>query len=463
MDMTTIKRHIQRFKVTRFDDGARKPVDVKHVCCMFSGGPAPGGHNVIASLTLMMNEILPNTILSGARYGLKGLQSGDLMRITPDDAETYLNTGGFYWLGTSRVDVTDDVLRQVKKQICKHGIDVLVLIGGDGTHRLTQHLYRYFKAENIACRVLVVPKTIDGDIRFKGCGPSFGHDTAVRVYATLTQHIARDVLSTDKYYHVIRLMGRDTSHVTYHVCKETKPTVSIISELLKDEGWSFKQLVDYIADVMLNRLRNGVNSGLIVLPEGVISMFDGFKRMRIRLEECVQETSLFDEVDHAMQSDTIWTECSIDVKMHIHSHMRDNGVFSLTAIPFETLLIQSVMSRLPTDSGISMMPHFFGYEARCAPPSPFDAEYTVVLGIETALSICQGLSGYSMNVNNSDKASSQWVLKPIYLMNENVTIKQHSLDPYRDDVVSFIQAEKRYRDRHNYKLDSIDQTNCIVG
>ena len=463
MDMTAINRHIQRFKQTRFDDASSQPVDVKHVCCLFSGGPAPGGHNVIASLSLMMNEILPNTKLSGARFGLKGLQNGELVRINTDDAKRYLNTGGFYWLGTSRVDVTDDILRQVKEQIAKQNIDVLVLIGGDGTHRLAQRLYRYFKAENVPCRVLVVPKTIDGDIRFEGCGPSFGHDTAVRIYATLTQHIARDVLSTDKYYHVVRLMGRDTSHVTYHVCKQTQPTISIISEMLKENKWSFTRLVDYIVEVILSRLQNGLNGGLIVLPEGVVSVFEGFARMRSRLEKCLQDTIPFGDVDRAMQSDVIWAECSIDVKMHIHAQMRDDGVFSLTAVPFETILIQSVMSRLPDDCGIRMMPHFFGYEARCAPPSPFDAEYTTVLGIETALCIQQGLNGYSMNIINHNLASVYWGLKPTYLMNQDATIKQYDLNAYREDVIAFLEAEKEYRNDHNYTLDPIDKPNCIVG
>ena len=53
--------------------------------------------------------------------------------------------------------------------------------------------------------------------------------------------------------------------------------------------------------------------------------------------------------------------------------------------------------------------HFFGYEGRCALPSNFDSQYCYSLGLNAAVLIKQGVSGYMSCVNNlTDKDPSNW-------------------------------------------------------
>lgn len=57
------------------------------------------------------------------------------------------------------------------------------------------------------------PKTIDGDLKNEFIEISFGFDTATKVYSEVIGNLSIDALSTKKYYHFIRLMGRSASHI----------------------------------------------------------------------------------------------------------------------------------------------------------------------------------------------------------------------------------------------------------
>lgn len=54
--------------------------------------------------------------------------------------------------------------------------------------------------------------------------------------------------------------------------------------------------------------------------------------------------------------------------------------------------------------------HFFGYEGRCAIPSNFDAQYCYALGLNAAVLIRSGASGYMSCVKNLyDRDYNNWV------------------------------------------------------
>ena len=53
--------------------------------------------------------------------------------------------------------------------------------------------------------------------------------------------------------------------------------------------------------------------------------------------------------------------------------------------------------------------HFFGYEGRCALPSNFDSQYCYSLGLNAAVLIREGVSGYMSCVKNlTDKDPANW-------------------------------------------------------
>lgn len=69
---------------------------------MLSGGPAPGGHNVIYGLYQALLELNPLSTLIGFRKGFIGLMADDYKEITPDYMQLYRNMGGFDMLSKCR-------------------------------------------------------------------------------------------------------------------------------------------------------------------------------------------------------------------------------------------------------------------------------------------------------------------------------------------------------------------------
>lgn len=82
----------------------------------------------------------------------------------------------------------------------------------------------YFKSKNVTTSVIGCPKTIDGDLKNTHVEISFGFDTACKTYSELIGNIMLDTLSTKKYYHFIRLMGRSASNIALECAIITQPT-----------------------------------------------------------------------------------------------------------------------------------------------------------------------------------------------------------------------------------------------
>ena len=90
----------------------RNPAREMRVAVLFSGGPAAGGHNVLAGLEAVLGGA--NTLM-GVRAGPKGLLKGDLFEIGEREVEGILNTGGFDFLGSDRTKIkTDEQFQAVR-------------------------------------------------------------------------------------------------------------------------------------------------------------------------------------------------------------------------------------------------------------------------------------------------------------------------------------------------------------
>ena len=122
-----------------------------------------------------------------------------------DSVSNILERGGTI-LETERcLEMKLDEYQQKAADICrKHGIDALVVIGGDGSFRGAQSLAR--KGVN----VIGIPGTIDGDI---GCSEyTIGFDTAVNTAMRAIDNI-RDTASSHERCCLIEVMGRDAGYI----------------------------------------------------------------------------------------------------------------------------------------------------------------------------------------------------------------------------------------------------------
>lgn len=397
---------------------------------VFSGGQAPGGHNVLAGLFDGLVKANPRNTLWGFLGGPSGILENHCRPLTEAVLRPYRNTGGFDLIQSGRTKIeTPEQFSQAKATVLARRLDALVVIGGDDSNTNAALLAEYFKSEGVSVGVLGVPKTIDGDLKNDQIETSFGFDTATKIYAELVGNIARDVLSARKYWHVVRLMGRSASHITLEVAFQTHPNLAFIGEEVLARRLTLAQVVEDMVQAVIERAEQKKQYGVVLVPEGLIEFIPEFKELISALNEVLaQEEShlaaagTFDEkakvvvgalpqglasLFHSLPR-TIQAQLMLDRDPH--------GNVQVSQIETEKLLVEMVQTRLDVlkKSGaftgkFSAITHFFGYEGRCGAPSNFDATYCYGLGYNAAVLALNGLTGLLSSLTGLTKSPAQWL------------------------------------------------------
>lgn len=380
-DIVSRFNHTASGEVALAEIGTATKIAPLKIGVVFSGGPAAGGHNVIVGLFDAIQKMAAGSILVGFQEGPQGIIEGKTIVITAKLLENYRNQGGFDLLGSGRVKIETDVQLQSSLAVVqKLGLDGLVIVGGDDSNTNAAVLAEYFTANGCKTRVIGVPKTIDGDLQNPYVDISFGFDTATKIYSELIGNIARDALSSRKYYHFIRLMGRTASHIALECALATHPNLVLISE----EKKSLSVLTKEIATLVRERASQGKEYGVILVPEGLIeSMPD------INLD----------------LSDEMARQLGVERDAH--------GNLNVSAIETEKLLIQTVKKEL--GGKFSAISHFFGYEGRCGLPTNFDANYCYVLGMAAALLVARGYTSKMAFVGHLSHEVEKWTIGGVSL------------------------------------------------
>mmetsp|Transcript_36969 Transcript_36969/g.56635 ORF Transcript_36969/g.56635 Transcript_36969/m.56635 type:complete len:226 (+) Transcript_36969:2383-3060(+) len=177
----------------------------------------------------------------------------------------------------------------------KHGINGLILIGA--THTLTDgaRLTNHFLKNKIPCNVVVVPATLDGNVRHNYIQMSLGFDTASKVYSQLIGNMLTDSASAIKYWYFIRLMGKDPSHLALESALKTHPNMVIISEECAFRGENLPDIVNRIADVVEERSTQGKNYGTVLIPEGLLAHLSAYRHLLNELNSMFQHCKSEDE------------------------------------------------------------------------------------------------------------------------------------------------------------------------
>ncbi len=175
------------------------------------GGLCPGLNNVIRSLFLELHYGYGVREVLGFRGGYSGLDPAcpaGLVAITPEFVDKIHKEGGSI-LGTSRGPV--DINRAVDNLIARE-INILFTIGGDGTQRGANDLYKEARRRGHPLSVVGVPKTIDNDVSF--VTRTFGFYTAVEESARVLDCAHTEARSVEGGIGVVKLMGRHAGFLT---------------------------------------------------------------------------------------------------------------------------------------------------------------------------------------------------------------------------------------------------------
>ncbi len=396
---------------------------------IFSGGQAPGGHNVLAGLFDGLKSLNRENRLIGFKGGPGGLVDNHHIELTADLIDAYRNTGGFDLIGSGRTKLeTPTQFDSVAKNCLAMGIKGLVIVGGDDSNTNACHLAEYYLSQNIPIQVIGCPKTIDGDLKNEWIGASFGFDTACKVYGELIGNIGRDTLSAKKYWHFIKIMGRSASHLALECALQTHPNITIISEEVAHRRLTLKNLIDELCAIIIQRAEKKWNYGVILIPEGLIEFIPEIKTLISELNELLHDNqNLADEIAAAQNEEQL-TACGLSaasatasmslpgiIRSQLVMDRDPHGNVQVSKIETDRLLMHKVNKQLIAlaDAGkyhgtFAAQNHFFGYEGRCAAPSNFDANYCYSLGMVAAALIAAGKTGYIGAIANLAGPVSEW-------------------------------------------------------
>ena len=333
-----------------------KPINVGVI---LSGGQAPGGHNVISGLFDGVKKIHKNSRLYGFLMGPGGLVDHNYKELTAEIIDEYRNTGGFDIIGSGRTKL--EKIEQFDKglEILKElDIKALVIIGGDDSNTNAAVLAEYYKSINAGVQVIGCPKTIDGDLKNEVIETSFGFDTATKVYSEVIGNIQRDCNSAKKYWHFIKLMGRSASHIALECALQTQPNICIISEEVEAKNMSLDDVVNYIANIVAARAKNGENFGTVLIPEGLIEFIPAVKKLIAELNDLLANNAAeFAQVEKAEQRQYIINHLSKEnaavyaslpegVARQLSLDRDPHGNVQVSLIETEKLLSEMVGNRL---------------------------------------------------------------------------------------------------------------------
>ena len=101
-------------------DVARSYGRKRNIGIVFSGGPAPGGHNVIAGLYDAARKANPDSKIYGFLVGPDGIIENEAIELTDDLVDRYRNLGGFTMIKTGRTKIDSSEKMALSRETCRH-------------------------------------------------------------------------------------------------------------------------------------------------------------------------------------------------------------------------------------------------------------------------------------------------------------------------------------------------------
>ena len=263
------------------------------------------------------------------------------------------------------------------------------------------------------------PKTIDGDLQNNYIEISFGFDTACKLYSELIGNILTDAISAKKYYHFIKLMGRSASHIALECALQTRPNLVFIGEEILKNKTCLSDIIQEIVDMVIKRSEKGKDYGVVLIPEGLIDFIPSFKLLNDELNSLIAHNNNLNAQNVSgrlsKNAKDFFEMLPSNIQHQLMLDRDPHGNIQLARIETHKLLIEMTSKRLEQATKnkeytgkFSPLPHYFGYEGRCANPTCFDAEYTYALGTTAAILIQSNHSGYMACVKGLKGHTKDW-------------------------------------------------------
>mgnify|MGYP001275916556 FL=1 len=224
---------------------------VKKIAVLTSGGDSPGMNTALRAV--VRTCAYKNIDCVGVSRGYQGLINDDIKTLKTRSVRGIINRGGTM-LYSARSDEfrTKEGREKAFSNIKKHGIDGLVVIGGDGS--FTGGLI--FQKE-FGIPVIGIPGTIDNDLY--GTSHTLGYDTALNTVMDAIDKIRDTAISHDRLFFV-EVMGRDAGHIALN----SGIAIGAQEILIPEQNMGIEGLINSLKDSK----KNGKTSSIVVVAEG---------------------------------------------------------------------------------------------------------------------------------------------------------------------------------------------------
>jgi len=217
----------------------------KRIGILTSGGDAPGMNSAIRAATLVGRSL--GAEIFGIERGYRGLLEGAIAELQPSDVAAILREGGTI-LGSARCkEFHQREVRDTARRVLRdHGIEGLIIIGGNGSLTGALHLADPAERGDQPLAVIGIPASIDNDLGLTGL--SIGVDTAMNTIVEACDKIADTATAHDRTF-IVEVMGRDCGYLAMTSAIAVGADLALFPEAGKPESAIVDQIVDTVLTV----------------------------------------------------------------------------------------------------------------------------------------------------------------------------------------------------------------------
>jgi len=272
-----------------------------HAGIVSCGGLCPGINDVIRSVVRCLSTRYGVTRISGIRYGYLGFLSTSqygVKELNPDTVDDIHKLGGTF-LGSARGGGREVV--QIVDTIEKLNLNMMFVIGGDGTQRGTLDIAEEVDKRKLKVALIGIPKTVDND--FVLIDRSFGFNTAVAKAVEVVSAAHVEAVSAINGIGLVKVMGRDSGFIAAHTALASHEVNFVLIPEVPFNLEGYNGFLHHLEERLVKR-----HHALIVVAEGAM------------------QDQLLKEKKHDAGGNVKMADVGVYIRSRIIKHFEEKGI-----------------------------------------------------------------------------------------------------------------------------------------
>lgn len=312
---------------------------MKRIGILTSGGDCQALNAAMRGVVKSLLNGCKDAEIYGFLDGYKGLIYSNFWMLTGEDFSGILTRGGTI-LGSSRTpfktiqeldEKGNNKIECMKQTYHKLQLDVVVVLGGNGTHK-TANLLRL---EGV--NVITLPKTIDNDLW--GTDMTFGFQSAVDIATNCIDCIHTTASSHGRVF-IVEIMGHKVGWLTLNAGMAGGADIILIPEI--------PYHIDEVCKAIDKRMNDGKRFTILAVAEGAISAEDS----KLSKKEYKEKMKKFPSVSYAVARQ-IEEKTGQEVRVTVPGHTQRGG----SPCPYDRVFA----SRLGAEAGNMILSSNYGF------------------------------------------------------------------------------------------------------